>query len=501
VNDVVLAVDLGAGSLRAGAVTARGRLVAAATVPIPAAAEPHPGWSEIDPEIWWRALAAAVAGVLDKLRRARCVRALCLSGLTRSQVLLDRDMRLLGPALLFRDRRASEAAAALTDVFASDNPADAISAFHPLARLTWIARRAPDLFGRLAFMVEPKDFLNARLTGRIAADTVAYSRFDALFGAARQPLAPALARCLEFLAVERIAPWAPLGPVTCAEPPFDHLVGLPVFAGAMDAWASAIGAGAVGPGQGYDIAGTSEGVGLITRARVAVPGLVSLVWGEHVHQIGGPTQAGADCARWCHDNFRVSGGLAAAIERVGRRRPAADAPLFLPYLAGERAPVWRGDLRAAFHGVSRAHGPEDFLWAVLEGVAHSVRDIVAAAAIGSGEQPREIRICGGGARSDAWCQLKADVLGLPVLRPVHRETGVIGGAIAAAFGLGLHPGLAAACAAMSAVERVFEPDPAGAEFYAGRARLYRRAKATALADSDAAARSSGLVAEAVETVA
>jgi xylulokinase len=306
---------------------------------------------------------------------------------------------------------------------------------------------------------------------------VTYSRFDDL--ALIRKLPETLQRCLALLVVERLAPWAALAPVTCREPPFDRLVGVPVFAGSMDAWASAVGAGAVRPGQAYDIAGTSEVVGLIIGERRTVPGLVSLLWGEAVHQIGGPTQAGADSARWCHDIFRLRGGLAAAIERAGGVVPSMELPLFLPYLAGERAPLWREDLRAAFHGVSRRHGPDDFLFAVLEGVAHAVRDIVAIAASG-GEAPHELRVCGGGARSDAWCQLKADVTALPVMRAASRETGLVGCAIAAFIGLGRHPDLAAASDAMVPVERVFAPRPQFAALNEARAQSYRRAKEAAL---------------------
>jgi xylulokinase len=477
VSEIILAVDLGAGSLRAAAVTKRGRLLALAAQPIEAAAEPHPGWSELDPEIWWRALATTVGTVLDRLPRAARIAGLCLAGLTRSQVLLDGAARVLRPALLFRDRRAVAEAEEVSRYFATENP-PAITAFHPLARLGWLTRAEPALFERVAAVAEPKDFLNARLTGRLAGDSVTYSRFDDL--ALIRKLPATLQRCLALLAVERLAPWASLGPVICREAPFDRLAGVPVFAGSMDAWASAVGAGAVRPGQAYDIAGTSEVVGLITRERRAVPGLVSLCWGEEIHQIGGPTQAGADSARWCHEVFRLRGGLAAAIERAGGRRPAAELPLFLPYLAGERAPLWREDLRAAFHRVSRAHGPDDFLFAVLEGVAHAVREIVTLAATGSGEAVHELRICGGGARSESWCQLKADITALPVLRAASRETGLSGCAIAAAFGLGLYPSLAAASDAMAPVERSFTPQASLVAFYQARAQSYRRAQAAAL---------------------
>ncbi len=484
-SEVVLAVDLGAGSLRVGAVTARGRLVAAATVPIEAAAEPSPGWSEIDPELWWRALTAAVGKILDRLPRSRHVVGICIAGLTRSQIFLDAAGKALRPAILFRDRRAHADALAVAQHFATDNPADAITAFHPLARLAWLVHREPETFGRLAAVAEPKDFLNFRLTGRLACDSVTASRLDAL-GATRG-VPSWLQRCVDLLATEAIAPWALLGPATCAEPPFDRLAGVPVFAGSIDAWASAVGAGAVRPGQAYDVAGTSEVVGLIGGARVEVRGLVSLIWGETVYQIGGPTQAGADCARWSHQLFRLRGGLAAAIERAGRIPPSAKLPVFLPYLAGERAPLWRDELRGAFHFLSRALEPDDFLAATLEGVALAVRDILTTAATACGEAARELRVCGGGARSDAWCQLKADVTGLPVHRAVQRETGLLGCAIAAMVGLGHYPDLASAADAMSATDRVFPPQRGYSVFYADRFFAYRRLRAAALAFGEPAA--------------
>ncbi len=191
-SDIILAVDLGAGSLRAGAVTLRGRVVAATARPL-AASEPRPGWSEIDAELWWRALAAAIGTVLGKLPRAAHVAGLCIAGLTRSQIFLDASGDPLRPAILFRDRRAAAGADEASRYFAAENPAEAITAFHPLARLAWLARVEPALFDRIAGVAEPKDYLNARLTGRLVGDSVTYSRFDAL--AAVRPLPPALQRC------------------------------------------------------------------------------------------------------------------------------------------------------------------------------------------------------------------------------------------------------------------------------------------------------------------
>jgi len=452
-TEFILAVDVGAGSLRAGLVRADGRVSAAAAIPL-VTREPRRGWAEFDPELWWHALLAASTRVLRALPKSGRVAGVCVCGLTRTQVLLDRRGRALGPAILFRDRRAAQFAGV------------GLTAFDAPARLAWIEHHQPARFARIDRVVEPKDFLNLRLTGVIAGDTVTHSR---------QPsAATALAQC------DLVAPWQAIGEVAPAAPALARIAGAPVFAGSMDTWASAVGSGAVNPGQAYDVAGTSEAVGLVTAAKCTVAGLMSLAWTERTYQVGGPTQAGADCARWCHESFRVRGGLASAIERAGRLPRRVDRPSFLPYLSGERAPVWNSQVRGAFHGVDRASVPDDFLWAVLEGVAMAVRDIVAHAAAGTGTHPDELRVCGGGARSNAWCQLKADVLAVPVVRSSQVETGVIGAAMAAAVGLGLYDSVRAA-AKMAGAGRTFAPHRDAASFYDRRASGYRLIKEAALA--------------------
>jgi len=460
-TELILAVDVGAGSLRAGLVRADGRVTAAAAIPL-AIREPRRGWAEFDPEHWWHAFVAATTRVLRALPKSGRVAAVCVCGLTRTQVLLDRRRRPLGPALLFRDRRAAEFAVG------------GLTAFDAPARLAWIERHQPARFARIDRVVEPKDFLNFRLTGVIAGDTVTHSR--------EPSPATALAQC------DLVDPWQAVGAVEPAAPALARIAGAPVFAGSMDTWASAVGSGAVNPGQAYDVAGTSEAVGLVTAARHTVAGLVSLAWTERAYQAGGPTQAGADCARWCHETFRVRGALPGAIERAGRLARREDRPLFLPYLSGERAPVWNSAVRAAFHGVDRASAPDDFLWAVLEGVAMAVRDIVQHASEGTGTQPSELRVCGGGARSNAWCQLKADVLAVPVVRSSQAETGVIGAAIAAAVGLALFDSVSDAAAKMAGAARTFAPHREAAAFYDRRAAGYLRIKETALALASAGKR-------------
>jgi xylulokinase len=146
-------------------------------------------------------------------------------------------------------------------------------------------------------------------------------------------------------------------------------------------------------------------------------------------------------------------------------------------------------VRGTFEGLAREHDADDFLWAVLEGVAMAMRDILARAVEGSGVRMREVRVSGGGAQASAWCQIKADVMQVPVVRTAHREAGLIGAAMSAAVGLGWHRSLAAAAATMCPVERIFEPRTTLAPIYAQRAERYVRARRHAIAQANASMRS------------
>jgi xylulokinase len=445
---VFLTADLGTGGLRVGAIAGDGRVLAHAFLPTLDAA-PRPGWAEADPETWWRAFRAGAATVLAKVQVKPA--AICLTGMTRGQVFLDEAGRVLRPAILWADTRASALDVAI------DNPGVAVGPFHALARIDWVARHEPAIFARTVRVLEPKDWLNLRLTGVAGADSVTAARFDPL---------PATAPHRALIDLPRAAPWEQIGEVASIA----ELEGVPVFAGAMDTWACAIGAGAVQAGQAYDVAGTTEQAGVLTPGRERAHGLIDLPWTPGTFQLGGPTQAGGDALAWACGLAAPQDDLAAALARAASA-DIASAPVFVPYLAGERAPVWRADARGLLAGLARGHGAAAILYAAIEGVAFALADLLAA----SGKRPAGVRISGGGARADFWCQVKADALGVPVERPADVESGLIGAAAACAIGLGHVSGFAAT-RDMNPVERVFEPDPAKAGLYAARRARYAQAK-------------------------
>ena len=417
--DTVLAIDLGASGLRVALVDAEGGLHHAAGLA-------HTTGDEADPEAWWSALAAVAVMVRTSAAadwsRVACV---CATGFTRTQVLLDVAQRVVRPAITFRDVRAASVAAEV-----------GFDPFHPAARLLWLARNEPDALASAVAVVDPKDFLNARLTGRTCTDTICGARLEG-----RLP------------ATDLLPPLTVIGHVRPGS--LDGIAGCPVVMAAHDTWASVLGLGAMRPGAAYSLSGSTDVLGVLTDAPETAPGLLTDRWGELWH-LGGPSNAGGDSLAWLMGLVAPGEPVGSAIERVLRAPRQAQRALFLPYLNGERTPYWDAALRAGFIGLHRSHGASDLVWAVMEGVACLNRNVLDRAEAACGEVAA-LRFGGGGAASPAWRQVKADVLDRPVIGTAEPECGLLGAGIAGWTALGRFPSLIAAQDAMVRVAGRHEP--------------------------------------------
>lgn len=455
----ILTIDLGGGGLRAGLVDRKGAVLATA-------AESFPGFAgdETDPDLWWR----AAIRLADELAEAAGdgfeeVAAIAVTGFTRTQVLVDKAGAAVRPSIGFADARAEplleEALARLPPDCAE---AGQINAFHAAMRLFWLSRNEPEALRRAAHVLEPKDYLNAQLTGHAASDRISSARLRAAAeGGADSALA---ALGLDRGLVPRLVePTAIAGKVRHGlAGALGRLAGRPVLAMAHDTWAAVVGLGALRPGFAYNITGTTEVLGLITEHAATAEGLLSVDWGAAAHQLGGPSLAGGDAARWALTLFGgdIAGGGMDGL--LAGPRQGGDL-IFLPYLRGERTPWWDPSLRGAFIGLDSAHGPADLFRAVLEGVALLNRVVLDRAESATRVAAREIRFGGGGARNDAWARIKANACRRPVATTSAEEVGLLGCAIAAWTALGRFDGLEAAQDALVRVARRFEPDPTEAE--------------------------------------
>lgn len=468
----VLAVDLGGTRFRAALVDDAGGIAHACWIDSPAGGAGPAGWDEIDADAWWRGLQTLADRLAVQAGAAfDGIAAIAICGVTRTQVFVDAAGAAIRPAITWRDTRAAAHLAAWrADVPAEHPELPHINAFHPWARLAWLLRTEPQQAARVRAVMDPKDYLNFRLTGRAASDTVSMARLAA-------SAQPAGADLLSALGADPA--WVPplldpldiVGGVQSGLPgALARLAGRQVIACSHDTWAAVAGLGALRAGYAYNISGTTEVFGAVGAEAVQAQGLMTVDWGNGHHQIGGPGQNGADTIAWL---LPLLGRLGAeGMAGVGDAMNALlDAPrdpqpcLFLPYLQGERVPYWDPSLRGAFVGLNRRHGAGDLAWAVLEGVAFLNRTVLDRAQAALGAPVAQIRFGGGAATNAQWCQIKADICERAVVVGQADQPGIVGAAVTAWTALGRYADFASAQDALVRVAHRFEPRPAHAEAY------------------------------------
>jgi xylulokinase len=476
---LVLACDLGGTSFRAALIDAAGITRAEATIRGPVILD-RMGGAEVDAKEWWRVFAEAAGRLAAEHGELfGSIRAIAICGVTRTQVFLGRDNRQIRPAITWKDMRSEGAAARFRAKIAGDHPElHRINAFHPLARLAFLKEEEEAAFRSLALVVEPKDYLNFRLTGRLASDSVSMARL----AAAAEPEGETdlfatlgLARSVVPALVE---PWEVLASVSGDLPaPFDRLAGVPVLAASSDTWVGALGLGAMRAGFGYNISGTTEVFGVVGETPSAAEGLLTVDW-RGLHQLGGPSQTGADTMSWL---IELLGSDAADLPRTVDALLAAprhpQPVIFLPYLQGERVPYWDPALRGAFLGLNRQHRPVDLAYAVIEGIAFLNRLVLERAEAATGVRVSEIRFGGGAASNAVWRQAKADIMNRPIVAGEAREPGLLGAAMLAFAGVGHFPSLDAAQEAMVRIAARHLPNPARRAAYDRLYALFRDAEA------------------------
>ncbi|MFN2321328.1 MAG: xylulokinase [Trueperaceae bacterium] len=441
-GDLAIGVDVGTSGVGVVALDQGGRRVAHADHPVPLAT-PRPGWTEQDPQDW---VAAAEAGLREVAIAvgAERVAAIGLSGQMHGMVALNEADRVVRPALLWNDQRTGAAVDAITNAVGrarlierTGNPA--ITGFQ-LPKVVWLRASEPDAFARTRRVLLPKDFVGFQLTGEAVAEPSDAS------GTGHYHLASG-AWDTEVLGALDLDPglWPRLvrsddvvGGLRAAVAERTGLrAGTPVVAGAGDNAAAATGLalGRAHPQVGSVSLGTSGVLFAALDAPTPDPdGRVHLF----AHADGGFNLLGvilsaAGSLRWYRDTFAPGRPFEALVAEAAAAPVGAGGVTYKPYLAGERTPHLRPDLRGSFHGLSLATGPGDVVRAVLEGVAFALReaqDVMRPLA-----HPERWLATGGGAESDAWLEILADALDAPVGRPVDEagRPALVGAAEGAAW--------------------------------------------------------------------
>ena len=472
-RDLLLAIDVGTGSVRAALLTAAGETL------VFVAEEheqivPHYGWAEQRPADWWAGAVAVIRRVLDALPGAAGrVAAVGACGQMHATVLVDADGR---PALdavpLWNDKRNRTE----LDRFTRDQPWQALLpvAGNPPSvawwgfKLQWLKAHRPAEYARTVQVLSPKDWINFRLTDAMAIDAPEASctyLFDVVHGGWSMALAQRLG--IDSLLLPPIRePHEVLAGVSrnaAAETGLPE--GIPVVVGISDYPAALLGSGVIAPGLASDVTGTSTLLTLCTESPVLDP-IISNVRGALPNWSAFTIlDAGGDAMRWARRAFHEKGYEYARVVALAAEAPAgAGTLLFLPYLNGERLGR-RTNSRAQFIGLTSGHGTEHLHRAVMEGVAfaaaRNLRIMEAA-----GNRLDRMVAAGGGARTALWLEIKASLYGCPILTTAAEECGVLGCAMLAGTGIGLYPDLAAAASRLVRYTGEVRPNPHWADTYA-----------------------------------
>lgn len=458
----VLGIDLGSTEVKVGLVGLDGRLLGLARAGYRTDADPTTGRAEQEPEAWWGALTTATR-FLTASGRAD-VLAIGLDGHGPSVVAVDADGRPTRPSIIWQDTRAR----AEHDELAGASGIEGW-ALAGLPAALWIERHEPALAAATRWYLATWEYLALRLTGRAATSLVEGQPF---------PSPAVLERT--GLPADRLPPAVAAGsPVGGLLPSVAELLdvraGTPVVAGVVDAWASFHGAGMTVAGDAIDVGGAGGGFGVYWDRPVRPAGsFVTIAPLPGLYSIGGAMAATGRAIDWFRDAVVAAGdSTEALLEAAAATPPGADGALFLPYLAGERSPLWDPTARGAFVGLTLRHGRGHLARAILEASALAIRH-VAEPILAAGITPGDMRICGGPARSETWNQIKADVTGFPVAVPSVLETAVVGSAVLAATGIGAFPDVPTAIRGMTRVDRRLEPRPELRDLYAAAYDAYVR---------------------------
>ena len=456
----LLGIDVGTGGTRALVIDADGRVVASATEDHEAFASPQIGWAEQDPNDWWRACAAAVRKALagSKLRgdQIACVG---LSGQMHGAVLLDDQERVVRPALIWCDVRTEKQSRDLTAqigavrlIELACNPA---LANFTLTKCLWVRENEPEKWRKVRSLMLPKDYVRLQLTGERATD-MADASGTLLLDVAHRRWSKQILELVEI--PESLLPALYESPEICGQVSAAGAAatglrsGTPVVAGAGDQASGAIGMGVVSPGTVSATIGTSgvvlaatDSPALDPRGRLhtfchAIPGRWIVM---------GVTQSAGLSLRWFRDQFGVRENgdresYASLSTEAADAPPGSDGLIWAPYLMGERTPHLDPEARGVLAGLTASHTRAHVIRAILEGVAFSLRDTFSI--FREIDVPaKTIRLGGGGAKSQLWRQIQADVYGQRVETVEAEEGAAYGAAILAGVGAKAWPSVDAAC--------------------------------------------------------
>ena len=446
------------------------------------------GWVEQNPEDWWQAVCTAIRQALERVPDAsNRVAGVAVSAQAPTMIPLKQNGEPVRPALIWMDRRAEAEAVHFDEVLGQGETyritGNRPDPFYVASKILWFKTHEPQAHAQTHQFVQINGYINYRLTGTLTLDPV-HAALLQLRDYATGEWSAALCDlcCVEPSHFPQVLPGHHIqGEVTRAAAKATGLqVGTPVMVGSVDGAAAAIEAGAVEPGMAAEMTGTSTVLLMPNDGRVTEPAFTAMPHAvPGVDLLFGAMVASGASLRWFRDQFgqlEVQAGAQMHLDPFDlltqQAAQSSGGVIFLPYMMGERAPIWHTHARGVFFGLSLATPKAALIRAILEGTAFALRhnvDVGRAA----GVQISEIRSVGGGARSNLWNQIKADVLGLPVLLPETSVGAPFGDAVLVGMGTGDYSDVSQTLREVVRIRTRYEPNLAAHRRYTDLYGVFR----------------------------
>lgn len=441
---------------------------------------PHPGWSEQNPEDWLKETVAGIRELTAECDRSQIAGIGC-GGQMHGLVVLDKDDKVLRPAILWNDGRTAEETEYLNTVVGKETlsryTANIAFAGFTAPKLLWMRKHEPELFGRIEKIMLPKDYLNYMLTGVHCTD-VSDASGMLLFDVAHKCWSREMLDICGVKESQMAKIFESYEVVGTLKPDMAQALGLPetvkVCAGAGDNAAAAVGTATVGDGRCNISLGTSGTIFISSEHFGVDPhnALHAFAHADGHYHLMGCMLSAASCNKWWMDEIIGTKDYAAEQAPITDDKLGRNHVFFLPYLMGERSPHNDPAARGTFIGLTMDASRADMTQAVLEGVAFGMRDSLEVARALGLHIPRS-KICGGGAKSPLWRKIFANVLNLDVDVLETEEGPGYGGAILAAVACGEYPSVEAAADALVHVTDTVHPDPEIAGRYEAQYQKFR----------------------------
>ncbi|EGD46184.1 Carbohydrate kinase, FGGY-like protein [Ruminiclostridium papyrosolvens DSM 2782] len=471
----VVGIDLGTTNLKAGLFNTEGALIAQSEAEF-SISRPTNGLAEQDTEEWWNALKKVLKNLVSEVPDV-CVSAIGICSQVGSHIFVDENGQALTKVILWQDQRCSEFVNQLNEK--AVNYKDCLSTGYfvdttaIVARAEWARIKEPEIWNKTRYILSPKDYLNSRLTGNFATDALSqYGIVDdsGVYYKGILELVPNIANVLPPVLDFR----SKLGKMRkMNDEKLDAAFGNAIVAvGTMDAYGNLYGSGATSHGDGIEVSGTCEIVGVLSEEVHPTAGVVTFPPVDNLYFHAGPTKSGGSAMQWFAGEMGIT---VAEMVKLAELAPAgSNGLIFLPYLEGERAPIWDDEVRGVFFGVSAEHKREHFCRAVIEGIAYSARHLLEEIEKSCGFNTNSLRISGGSSRDALCCQIRADISNRTIEKIHVRQSGVLGAALIATVASGLAGDIRTAAADLVHIEQAYIPDSEVRTLYDHLYSIYRK---------------------------